>query len=190
MPRAKKKNVVHRRKTGSDRRQPTARVNSCHLHGSFAIGSDRRPRGSQDSTKPRISVKPSVCPGAGHDARAIHGYERPLERGAPTAAAAAAAARSGDRSTRHHMVCRDLRAHKHAGASTLHETPEKASRNCGIPTESAGAPSSTHASRIAPSVTRRKFVTWPPKVFPKNQEQCMRMRRVLGTTGCPFSRRY
>lgn len=38
--------------------------------------------------------------------------------------------------------------------------------------------------------TRRKFVTRPPKVFPKNQEQCMRMHRVLGTTGCPFSQRY
>jgi len=208
MRRAKK--AVHRTiETGSGRTSGACkfvpltrqRAASCYAI-SERIG---RPRGLLgNSTKPRISVKPSVRPGgrigpdrAGPGAMhglcmTIDGYERPLERGllAPTAAA-----RSGDRSTRHHMVCRDLRAHKHGeGPLNSSRNPRKGLAELRDPNRiaSAGAPSSTHApsplSRgFAPPVTRRKFVTRSPKLFPENQEQCMRMHRVPGTTGCSFT---
>lgn len=191
--------AVHRATEGNrSNAQATARVNSCHLHGSLSL-SDRIGEAERlpgNSTKPRISVKPSVRPGGRARCTAIPHVHRLVRK----------TFGKGDLGpTRlplllHGLVtaARDTiwsavtSVHTNTeGPPTPHEAPEKDSRNCGILTESAGAPSSTHAPRFGPSgnATEIRNVV-PPKLFPENQEQCVRTQVRTGTTGCSFSQRY
>lgn len=116
----KKKRKREKKKKRASRERQTRRSNS-HAsgltHGGFVRLGPAAERFAGNSTKPRISVKPSGR-GPGAMVRAIErhdGYGR-LSEGRRLLLLllllVAAAARSGDRSTRHHMVCRDLRAHK------------------------------------------------------------------------------
>lgn len=167
--------AVHRATEGNrSSARATARVNSCHLHGSLSL-SDRIGEAERlpgNSTKPRISVKPSVRPGGRARCTAtphVHRLVRKtfgkgdlgptrlplLLHGLVTAA----------RDTIWSAV---TSVHTNTeGPPTPHEAPEKDSRNCGILTESAGAPSSTHAPRFGPSgnATEIRNVV-PPETLP------------------------
>jgi len=146
------------------------------------IGS-RAERLRGNSMKPRISAKQS-----GREMKPqtpMHAYVRDHDagrtedawKGSVAAVAVVAAAWSGDRSTRHHMVLRcDLRAHDYG--AFLREALKKDSRNCGIRIAYRfyARPPRMHAPKTALDVSRGG----------NSQRSRLSPREIRGdgTTGC------